>query len=88
MCTGTALLYGIPRMVIGGNDTFSGGEALLASRGVKVVVVDDAACVEMMSELIAAEARAVERGHRNVSTAPPPATLPLPPVQGMTPISR
>ena len=55
MCTGAALLYGIPRIVVGENETFLGGEAQLASRGVEVVVVDDETCVEMMREFIAAE---------------------------------
>ena len=55
MCTGAALLYGIPRVVIGENETFLGGEAQLASRGVEVVVADDPTCVAMMREFIAAE---------------------------------
>jgi cytosine/creatinine deaminase len=55
MCTGAALLYGIPRVVIGENETFLGGEAYLAARGVEVVAADDQACVEMMREFIAAE---------------------------------
>jgi cytosine deaminase len=52
MCTGAILLYGIPRVVVGENRNFVGGEALLASRGVEVVVLDDAACVEMMASFI------------------------------------
>ena len=55
MCTGAALLYGIPRVVIGENTTFLGGEAQLASRGVELVVVDDQRCVQMMRDFIAAE---------------------------------
>jgi cytosine/creatinine deaminase len=55
MCTGAALLYGIPRVVIGENETFLGGEAHLASRGVEVVVADDETCGAMMREFIAAE---------------------------------
>ncbi|CEL93078.1 unnamed protein product [Vitrella brassicaformis CCMP3155] len=43
MCTGCILLYGIPRVVIGENHSFRGkGEELLRSRGVEVVVLDDA----------------------------------------------
>ena len=53
MCTGAILLYGIPRVVIGENRTFLGGEDLLRSRGVDVEVVDDRRCVELMSEFIA-----------------------------------
>ncbi len=55
MCTGAILLYGIPRVVIGEHHTFLGEEALLRSRGVEVVVLDDAECVAMMEEFIAAE---------------------------------
>ncbi len=55
MCTGAALLYGIPRIVIGENETFMGAETHLESRGVELVHADDPACVEMMREFIAAE---------------------------------
>ncbi|WP_098485346.1 nucleoside deaminase [Georgenia soli] len=55
MCTGAILLYGIPRVVIGENRTFLGGEELLRSRGVEVVVLDDPACVELMRDFVAAE---------------------------------
>lgn len=54
MCTGAILLYGIPRVVIGENRTFMGGEDLLRSRGVEVVVLDDAECVALMETFIAA----------------------------------
>jgi cytosine deaminase len=52
MCTGAALLYGIPRVVIGENRTFIGGEELLRSRGVTVEVLDDEECVAMMRDFI------------------------------------
>ncbi len=55
MCTGAALLYGIPRIVIGENETFMGAEAYLESRGVELVRANDPQCVEMMTEFIAAE---------------------------------
>ncbi len=55
MCTGAILLYRIPRVVVGENRTFYGAEDLLRSRGVEVVVLDDAECVAMMTEFIAAE---------------------------------
>ena len=54
MCTGAILLYGIPRVVIGENSTFYGGEDYLRSRGVEVVVIDDAECKAMMRDFIAA----------------------------------
>ena len=54
MCTGAILLYGIPRVVIGENRTFMGGEDLLRSRGVEVVNLDSAECKALMDEFIAA----------------------------------
>lgn len=54
MCSGTALLYGIPEVVIGENRTFRGPEEYLRSRGVKLTVVDDQRCVELMESFIAA----------------------------------
>lgn len=54
MCSGAILLYGIPRVVIGENQTFLGEEALLRSRGVQVEVLQDTACVELMRSFIAA----------------------------------
>jgi len=53
MCTGAILLYGIPRVVIGENKNFYGGEDLLRSRGVEVVVLDDTECIAMMESFIA-----------------------------------
>jgi creatinine deaminase len=55
MCSGAALLYGIPRVVIGENRTFRGPEDHVRSRGVEVVVVDDPECVALMAEFVAAE---------------------------------
>ncbi|HUH40935.1 MAG TPA: nucleoside deaminase [Castellaniella sp.] len=54
MCSGTILLYGIPRVVIGENQTFMGQEDLLRSHGVEVEVLQDAECLRMMREFIAA----------------------------------
>src|SRR2546423_7495840 len=54
MCTGAILLYGIPHVVIGENQTFMGEEALLTSRGVRVDVVQDPRCIRMMTAFIAA----------------------------------
>ena len=53
MCTGAILLYGIPRLVVGENQTFMGEEALLRSRGVSVEVIQDPTCIAMMKEFIA-----------------------------------
>ena len=54
MCSGTALLYRIPRIVIGENRTFKGPEDYVRSRGVTLEIVDDAECVQMMRDFIAA----------------------------------
>lgn len=54
MCTGTALLYRIPRVVIGENQTFLGAEDLFATRGVQCTVLQDEECIAMMREFIAA----------------------------------
>jgi cytosine/creatinine deaminase len=52
MCSGTILLYGIPHVIVGENQTFMGEEELLRSRGVKVDVLQDAHCIEMMRRFI------------------------------------
>jgi cytosine deaminase len=52
MCSGTVLLYGIPRVVIGENKTFLGEEALLRSRGVQIEVLQDPRCIELMTQFI------------------------------------
>ena len=52
MCTGTSLLYRIPRVLIGENRNFLGAEDLFRQRGVEVVVLDDAECVQMMEKFI------------------------------------
>jgi cytosine/creatinine deaminase len=52
MCTGAILLYGIPTVVVGENQTFVGEEELLRSRGVAVEVLQDATCIRMMAEFI------------------------------------
>jgi cytosine/creatinine deaminase len=55
MCSGAILLYGIPRVVIGENQTFVGEEALLKSRGVELHVMQDLRCIELMQRFIADE---------------------------------
>jgi cytosine deaminase len=54
MCSGTILLYGIQRVVIGENRTFRGEEELLRSRGVLVEVVDDPACTALLAAFVRA----------------------------------
>ena len=54
MCSGAALLYRIPRIVVGENRTFRGPEAYLVARGVELIVVDDERCVRLMRDFVAA----------------------------------
>jgi len=56
MCTGTALLFRIPRVVIGENRNFKGAEDLFRQHGTNVVVLDDAECIAMMRDFISAHA--------------------------------
>ncbi len=53
MCSGTSLLYKIPKIVIAENTTFLGAEEWLRSSGVDLTVVNDQECVEMMRNFIA-----------------------------------
>lgn len=52
MCSGTILLYGIPKVVIAENKTFMGEEDLLRSRGVAVEITNEDACYELMQKFI------------------------------------
>src|SRR5215210_8020647 len=52
MCSGAALLYAIPRIVVGENRTFRGPEDYVRSRGASVTVVNDERCVRLMEEFI------------------------------------
>jgi cytosine/creatinine deaminase len=54
MCSGTALLYKIPKVVIGENVTFQGPEAYMRSRGVELVILNEPACIQLMNDFIAA----------------------------------
>lgn len=55
MCSGTALLYGIPKVVIGENETFKGPEDYLRSRGVELLLLDSEECKALMREFIRAK---------------------------------
>lgn len=52
MCTGAILLYGIPRVVMGENTTFTGAENLLRERGVDLVNLRSRECADLMAEFI------------------------------------
>lgn len=54
MCSGMALLYKIPRVVIGENRTFQGPEEYLRSRGVEAHILNDQTCVDLMAQFIEA----------------------------------
>ena len=52
MCSGAIILYKIPAVVIGENSTFLGEEELLKNRGVRIQVLQDKRCIQLMSEFI------------------------------------
>jgi cytosine deaminase len=52
MCSGAILLYGIPTLIVGENQTFLGEEDWLRSRGVSVSVLQDLTCVRLMRDFI------------------------------------
>ncbi len=52
MCTGTALLYRIPRVIVGENHNFLGAENLFREHGVNLIVLNDAECILMMQDFI------------------------------------
>lgn len=54
MCSGAILLYGIPEVIVGENQTFMGEERLLQERGVRVEVLQSPECIQMMQDFIAA----------------------------------
>ncbi len=55
MCSGAILLYGIPRIVVGENETFKGPEEYVRSQGVEIEVRHDQECIKLMKDFIAAE---------------------------------
>jgi len=52
MCSGAALLYGIPRIIVGENKTFQGPEEYVRSQGVHVEILQDAECITLMENFI------------------------------------
>lgn len=55
MCSGAALLYKIPRIVVGENQTFQGPEDYVRSQGVSVDILQEATCIQLMREFIRAK---------------------------------
>jgi cytosine deaminase len=54
MCTGTALLFRIPRVVIGENRNFLGAEDLFRQHGVSLTLLDDPECIDLMRSFTSA----------------------------------
>jgi creatinine deaminase len=54
MCSGAIVLYKIPRVVVGENQTFLGAEDYMRSQGIQVSVLQDAECINLMKSFIAA----------------------------------
>lgn len=52
MCSGTIIQFGIPRVVVGENTSFGGNEEFLRSRGIEVIVADDADCKALMGRFM------------------------------------
>jgi cytosine deaminase len=55
MCSGTALLYKIPKIIIGENNTFQGPEEYLRSRGVELIILNNPECIRLMEDFIKAK---------------------------------
>jgi cytosine/creatinine deaminase len=53
MCTGTTLLFRIPIVIVGENRNFLGAEHLFTQAGVRLIVLDDSECIEMMRDFVA-----------------------------------
>ena len=52
MCTGTTLLYKIPRVIIGENENFLGAEDLFAARGVELTNLRHPGCTALMRRFV------------------------------------
>ena len=55
MCSGAILLYGIPRVIVGENILFRGEEELLRSRGVRIEILQDPDCIQLMRDFLIAQ---------------------------------
>jgi creatinine deaminase len=55
MCSGTVLLYKIPKVVIGENKTFQGPEDYVRSRGIELEILNDPECIKLMEDFIRAK---------------------------------
>ncbi|NNC77562.1 MAG: nucleoside deaminase [Woeseiaceae bacterium] len=57
MCSGAILLYKIPTVIVGENRSFKGPEDYLRTRGVDLLILDDATCVQLMTDFMRDNAR-------------------------------
>lgn len=55
MCSGAALLYKIPRIIVGENKTFQGPESYVRSQGVELEILQDPTCIKLMEDFITAK---------------------------------
>jgi creatinine deaminase len=55
MCSGAIILYKIPRVIVGENQTFLGAEDYMRSHGIQVEVLQDPECIRLMSDFISAQ---------------------------------
>ncbi len=53
LCSGAAVQFGVPRIVVGEDQTFPGALEFLQSHGIEVIIVNDATCIAMMEQFIA-----------------------------------
>ncbi|HRP62613.1 MAG TPA: nucleoside deaminase, partial [Phycisphaerales bacterium] len=51
MCSGTAILFKIPRVIVGENRTFLGAETWMQSKGIEIIVRNDPRCIALMERL-------------------------------------
>ena len=52
MCSGAAVLYRIPRVIVGEHKTFMGAEDWMRSNGIELVVLNDSRCIALMQRLL------------------------------------
>lgn len=52
MCSGSVLLYKIPRVVIGENVTFQGPEDYVRTRGIDLIILNDSSLIDLMGRFI------------------------------------
>ena len=53
MCSGAIVLYKIPHVIVAENKTFMGAEEYLRSQGVRVDVLQNEECIQLMRDFIA-----------------------------------